>query len=78
LPHYWIRQDAVRDKKYLKQVSIFCSPLTFHYLFIKQDAVRHNQIEKLIFHLFLRSPFTIFVSKQGIVPMKNKNLKNEL
>jgi len=32
--YLWIRYDAPRDKKYLKQVSIFYSPLTFVYLCI--------------------------------------------
>lgn len=38
----------------------FCTSLGFHFLYRRQDAVRHNQIEKLIFHLLLRSPFAIF------------------
>ena len=36
------------------------------YLWIKYDAVRHRTKRKLRFHLSLRLPFTIFVSrKQG-------------
>ena len=36
------------DKSHLKQVSIFCSPLTFHYLFIRQDAVRDKKYLKQV------------------------------
>ena len=48
--HYlYIRQDASRDKKYLKQVSIFYSPLAFHYLFRRKDTSQHKNQASLIF-----------------------------
>ena len=38
----------------------FASPLAFHYLLIRQDAVRDSQSKNFVFHLPLHSPFLIF------------------
>ena len=52
------------DKKYLKQVSIFYSPLTF--LIFTEDKMRFGiaKNENLVFFLPLLSPFAIFVTRR--------------
>ena len=70
--HYlYIRQDASRDKKYLKQVSIFYSPLAFHYLFRRKDTSQHKNQASLFF--CFRLSLSLHTAKIGVGSAKSSS-----